>query len=76
MSYEKSPHFSVYSCFWFGMQILRQNLMVDGSGLMRRVELTEVNMHIEYLEFCGCLLVAQHFLVWVWSSVHFHAFAK
>ena len=27
--------------------------MVDGSGLMSRVELTEVNMHIEYLEFCG-----------------------
>ena len=48
--------------------------MVDGSGLMRRVELTEVNMHIEYLEFRGYLLVAQHFLGW--SSVHFHAFAK
>ena len=50
--------------------------MVDGSGLMSRVELTEVNMHIEYLEFRGYLLVAQHFLVWFWSSVHFHAFAK
>ena len=30
--------------------------MVDGSGLMRRVELTEVNMHIEYLEFCEYIL--------------------